>query len=196
MAPVTFSFDLGSPYAWLSAERVAAAFAPREVVWEPVLLGGVFAATGRSSWATHGPGPRAAGIAEIERRASERGLPSLVWPDPWPGSYLLAMRVATLVLRGGGQDALRRFALTAFRLAFTTGTDLAAAEGIGAAAARAGIDGATAIVAAGDRAVKDELRARTDAAVTRGVHGVPSFTLPDGTVFFGDDQLDTAVAAA
>lgn len=55
-----FYYDLGSPYAWLTAERI------RGATWIPVLLGGIFHATGRSSWAR--TGRRAAGIAEIERR--------------------------------------------------------------------------------------------------------------------------------
>lgn len=195
MADVIFSFDLGSPYGWLAAERVDDAFAPRTVVWEPVLLGGIFAATGRSSWALAGDATRADGIAEIERRARERGLPPVVWPDPWPGSYLTVMRVASAVLRAGGQDALRRFTLAAYRIAFTEGADLATADGIGAAAERAGLGaGGGLLVAAGDRAVKDALRATTDAAIARGVIGVPSFTV-DGTVHFGDDALDAAAAA-
>lgn len=195
MSDVTFSFDLGSPYAWLAAERVDALFAPRTVVWEPVLLGGVFAATGRSSWARAGDAPRAQGLEEIERRARERGLPPVVWPDPWPGDYLLAMRVATAVLRHGGQDALRRFARSAFRLAFTEGFDLSGAEGLGAAADRAGFPGAALLVAAADRGTKDALRSATEAALARGVRGVPSFTVY-GEVHFGDDVLDAAAAAA
>lgn len=194
MASIIFSFDLGSPYGWLSAERVDALLAPGEVVWEPVLLGGIFGATGRSSWATHGDEPRDGGIAEIERRARERKLPPLVWPDPWPGSYLLAMRVATAVLRASGQDGLRAFTLAAYRVAFTEGVDLATAEGIGIAAERVGLSGATLLIAAGDQATKDALRATTDAAIARGVIGVPSFTLADGHVVFGDDELDTLAA--
>jgi 2-hydroxychromene-2-carboxylate isomerase len=194
MSDVLFSFDLGSPYAWLAAERVDALLAPRTVVWEPVLLGGIFRATGRSSWALQGDEPREAGVAEIERRARERGLPALVWPDPWPDNYLLVMRAATAVLRSGGQERLRAFALAALRAAFTEGIVLATAEGVGIAAERAGLDGATLILAAGDQAVKDELRARTEAAVARGVRGVPSFTV-DGRVVFGDDELDAAAAA-
>jgi 2-hydroxychromene-2-carboxylate isomerase len=82
-----FYYDLGSPYAWLTAERTG-----DRAEWVPVLLGGIFRATGRSSWAE--TGARADGIAEIERRADERGLPALRWPDPWPNDGLLAMRAA------------------------------------------------------------------------------------------------------
>src|SRR4051794_39327999 len=45
-----FFYDLGSPYAWLSAERIDSLFAVAPV-WVPVVLGGIFKATGRGSWA-------------------------------------------------------------------------------------------------------------------------------------------------
>ena len=61
--------------------------------WVPVLLGGIFKATGRSSW---GEGEaRADGMAEVERRASERGLGAVRWPEPWPNDGLAAMRANT-----------------------------------------------------------------------------------------------------
>jgi 2-hydroxychromene-2-carboxylate isomerase len=47
MRPV-FYFDLGSPYAYLSAERVNHFF-PEVPIWQPVLLGAIFKATGRTS---------------------------------------------------------------------------------------------------------------------------------------------------
>lgn len=190
VSTVTFSFDLGSPYGWLAAERIDALLTPHEVVWEPVLLGGIFAASGRSSWALAGDESRRGGVAEIERRARDRALPPMVWPDPWPTSYLTIMRVTTAVLREAGPDAMKRFALAAYRASFTEGVDLAGAEGIGVAAERAGLDGALLLIAAGDVANKAALRATTDAALARGVRGVPSFTLPDGRVVFGDDELD------
>ena len=50
MPDVRFYFDLGSPYAYLAAERVSTLL-PEPVHWQPVLLGGLFRLTGRSTWA-------------------------------------------------------------------------------------------------------------------------------------------------
>jgi 2-hydroxychromene-2-carboxylate isomerase len=94
-----FYYDLGSPYAYLAAERVNALFVdavgePPE--WKPILLGGLFQRFGRDSWA-NGP-DRADGIAEVERRASAYGLPPLRWPEPpsrWPGFARPSRPVAT-----------------------------------------------------------------------------------------------------
>jgi 2-hydroxychromene-2-carboxylate isomerase len=45
------------------------------------------------------------------------------------------------------------------------------------------------------RSVKEALRAATDAAAERGVEGVPAVVV-GGEVFWGDDRLEEAVAAA
>ena len=66
---VTFYFDLGSPYAYLAAERLERLL-PEPVRWQPVLLGGLFKLTGRSSWALGDYRRRQSGMAEIERRAA------------------------------------------------------------------------------------------------------------------------------
>lgn len=104
-----FFLDLGSPYAWLSAERVDRLFGEsgRETpLWRPVLLGGLFRRFDRGSWAK--TERREAGVSEIERRAREYGLPEPVWPEPWPDSYLFAMRVATFWGDDALEEALRR----------------------------------------------------------------------------------------
>ena len=116
--PITFYYDLNSPYAWLAAERIHG-LTDAQVDWVPVLLGGIFRATGRGSWAL--TDARAKGIADIEQRAAARGLPPIRWPEPWPNDGLTAMRLATYAdTRGLG----RRFALEAFRCSFLEGRTL------------------------------------------------------------------------
>jgi len=180
-------FDVGSPYAWLAAERVESILGP--VVWRPVLLGGIFAAVGRSSWAQ--TDARGAGVAEIERRASGRGLPPVRWPDRWPNDGLRAMRVAAWADRisAPGHDAVRAFALAAMRTQFVEGRPLDDEGGIRAALQAAGLDADEGLAAAEDPAVKAHLRARTDDAVARGVIGVPTLAFGDRLVW-GDDGLD------
>src|SRR3954465_1459499 len=96
-----------SPYAYLAAERVDRVLAepPR---WQPVLLGGLFKLTGRSSWALGAFERRRRGMAEVGRRAAASGLPPLRWPDPWPDDYLAAMRLATwAAAQGRARDFAR-----------------------------------------------------------------------------------------
>lgn len=185
-----FFFDLGSPYAWLAAERIDALFESkgRELpVWRPVLLGGLFQRFGRSSWAK--TELRADGISEIERRASDYGLPKMVWPEPWPDSYLFAMRVATFAEKEG---LLKQFALTSFRDGFTRGIDQANPENVLDAAASAGLDRASAALAAASPEIKQALKDATARAGDLNVTGIPSFLI-DGSVVWGDDRLDRAL---
>lgn len=189
----TFYFDLGSPYAYLAAERVSALFAEaglEQPEWEPVLLGGLFKRFGRDSWA-NGP-DRAEGIAEVERRAAAYGLPPLAWPEPWPGNTLFAMRAATFAKQTGRTVS---FALAAFRQAFAAGRDLSDTENVLIAAAAAELHPRALLKAVETEGVKRALREATDRAAELGVRGVPSL-LVDGAVFWGDDRLEEAVAAA
>jgi 2-hydroxychromene-2-carboxylate isomerase len=186
---VRFFYDIGSPYAWLAAERIDALM-PGEVAWTPVLLGAIFKATGRSSWARTSRRPR--GMAEIERRAAERGLPAVRWPDPWPNDGLAVMRVAAYAHQAG---AGKRFAIEAFRAHFCEGAAMERPESIALAASQSGLDPEAALAAARDPAVKRLLRATTDAALAAGVFGVPSVEV-QGTVYWGDDRLEAAAAGA
>ena len=187
MTAPQFYFDVGSPYAYLAAERIDTVLG-RPPEWRPVLLGGIFKATGRSSWARAGDESRQAGIAEIEARAAARHLPPLRWPDGWPSDYLFAMRVATWAGREAGAQA---FGTAALRAAFQDGADLSRRETVLEVAAAAGLDAERAGAAAETPEIKAALRAATDEAVAAGVHGVPAVVV-GGEVFWGDDQLEDA----
>ncbi len=193
MARATFYYDLGSPYAYLAAERISGLFTEAELEqpeWQPVLLGGLFGHFGRSSW---GQGPeREAGMAECQRRASAYGLPPIVWPDPWPGNMLTAMRVATFAKQTGRTVS---FSLAAFRQQFAAGRDLSEPDNVYIAAAACELHPRALAKAIQTQSVKDALRAATEEAAARGVEGVPAVVVGE-RVFWGDDRLEDAVAAA
>jgi 2-hydroxychromene-2-carboxylate isomerase len=192
-ARATFYFDLGSPYAYLTAERISGVFTDAELEqpeWQPILLGGLFQRFGRESWA-NGP-EREDGIAEVERRTKDLGLAPLVWPEPWPGDMLFAMRVATFAKQTGRTVS---FALAAFRQAFAAGRDLSEHDNVLISAAACELHPNAVSKAAGTESVKNALREATDQAAEAGVIGVPSLLVGD-EVFWGDDRLEEAVEAA
>src|SRR3954451_8752158 len=191
--PATFYFDLGSPYAYLTAERISGLFTEaglEQPEWQPVLLGGLFRTFGRDSWA-NGP-ERAEGIAEVERRAAAYGLPPLAWPEPWPGNTLFAMRVATFAKQTGRTVS---FALAAFRQAFAAGRDLSEPDNVLIAAAACELHPRALLKAVETQGVKSALREATDRAAELGITGVPALVV-DGKIFWGDDRVEEAVAAA
>jgi len=186
----TFFFDLGSPYAYLVAERISEVL-PEPVAWQPVSLGGLFKANGRSSWGLGDPAGRQEGMTEVERRAVLYGLPPVLWPDPWPSNYLFAMRVATFAFQQGRG---REFTVRAFRHAFQQGRDLGVPERVLDVAAEAGLDPRALEAASSDPEVKLALRTATETAHGLGVFGVPTVAV-GAELFWGDDRLRDAAAA-
>lgn len=191
--PVGFYYDLGSPYAYLAAERVSRLFDEAglsQPEWRPVLLGALFGEFGRASWML-GP-EREAGMAEVERRAERYGLQPVRWPDPCPGNTLHAMRVATYAKSIGRTVS---FSLAAFRQAFAGGRDLTDPDNVAIAAAACELHPNAIARAAASDGVKRRLREATAEAAARGVSGVPTVVVGE-QVFWGDDRLEEAVAAA
>lgn len=186
-----FCFDLGSPYAYLAAERIQALLGDA-LLWRPVSLGALFKLTGRSSWSLGDPLRRRAGMQEVERRARAYGLPALRWPEPWPSDYLFAMRAATFASE---QGVGREFALHAFRDAFQRGRDLGIAQNVLSAAGETGLDPSDVERAAADPQIKLALREASAAAHERGVSGVPTLIVGNA-LFWGDDRLQEAAEAA
>jgi len=188
-----FYFDLASPYAYLAAERISGLFTEAELEqpeWRPILVGALMKEQGRTSRAL--TDERAANLAEVERRAAAYGLPPLVWPEPMPANSLTAMRAATFAKQTGRAVS---FALAAFRQAFAAGRDLSDPDNIAIAGAACELHPRALLKAVATSGVKDELRRATEEAAAAGVRGVPTVVV--GTeVFWGDDRLEDAVAAA
>lgn len=183
-----FYYDLGSPYAYLAAERIHHVL-PEIPVWQPILLGGIWQQTGGGSWAN--TDQRDHGMREVERRALDYGLMSVRWPDPWPANTLQAMRVATFAQQAGRVVA---YSLAAFRQAFAGGKDLSQIDYVLMAAAACELHPNAVLKALDTQSIKDRLRDATAEAYERGVRGVPTVAIGD-QLFYGDDRLEDAAAA-
>jgi len=182
-----FFFGAMSPYSWISAERIGALLPEAE--WRAVFLGAIFNTNGRSSWGL-GEG-RAAGMADCEERAAKYGLGPIRWPERWPTNDLHVARAITFAARAG---LLEAYALSAMRMAFLEGADLAEPDVVLEAGTRVGIDAHTLRDALADPAIKSALRDATDDALARGVFGVPSVIIGE-ELFWGDDRLEEAAGA-
>jgi 2-hydroxychromene-2-carboxylate isomerase len=187
MTSTTLFLDLGSPYAYLAAERVHAVI-PGPVDFQPVLLGAIFQRRGWGSWAQ--TEHRAAGMAEVEARAERYGLAPMVWPEPWPANALAADRAAAWAKQRGSSES---FILALYRREFRQGADISSRQVLAAAATDAGLDPDELIEAIQQPEIKDALRQATDAAWEVGVRGVPSLWT-GGEIYYGDDQLEAAGA--
>jgi 2-hydroxychromene-2-carboxylate isomerase len=188
-----FYFDLFSPEAYLTAERIINQLPAAE--WIPVFAPDLPAADLLDGFLC--PTDRDAFCDRIERRAAQSGLQELRWPDPFPCDSAYAMRVATYARQIGRAVA---FSLAAFRQAFAGGRDLGAPDNVMIAAAACEMHPRAVSKSAGLTSIARALEDATAHAAHRGVRDVPAVWVPAvgdvaGRVFHGDDALDGAVRA-
>lgn len=185
---VEFFFDVGSPASYLAWTQLPAlcAAAGAELVYRPMLLGGVFQATGNASPAAV-PAKGAYTSMDLARHARRYGVPFRSNPF-FPIITLTLMRGAVGVQRQQPerfQDYLR----AVFQALWVDAQDLNQPALVAATLQAAGFDPAQVLQWANDAGTKAQLRATTEEAVARGVFGAPTMFV--GTeMFFGQDRLD------
>jgi 2-hydroxychromene-2-carboxylate isomerase len=191
----TFYYDFSSPYSYLAAERISGVFAEAGVEqpeWTPISFGHLLQSTGRRPWSFEED--KTEDLTEIERRADERGLPKVLYPDGWPiESYsLIPLRAATYAKESG---RVVSFSLAAFRQHFAAGRPLNDADNVLLAAAACELHPKAVLKGIETKSIKDKLAQVTGEAIERGVEGVPTVAVGD-ELFWGDDRLEAAASAA
>jgi 2-hydroxychromene-2-carboxylate isomerase len=169
-SPVTaaFYFDLGSPEAYLAAERILHVL-PAPAEWRPVLARELPRSEAGDE---HFDEERAdEERSAFELRAHQAGLQPLRWPSPFPFDSSLAMRVASYA-RSIGRTV--PFAQAAFRQAFAGGHSLENPDFVLIAAAACEMHPAAVLRGAEMRSVREQLAASTVEAATAGVATVPA----------------------
>lgn len=185
-----FYYELNSPYSWLAAERIHQVL-PEPPVWKPISYGHVVKHTGVEPWSFKED--RSEDFAEIEKRAKERSLQPIRWPDGWPlqTPTIKALRAATFAMEIGKGVA---FSLAAFRQEFNAGRSLGDVDTILLAGAACELHPDAILKAIERHSIKQKLIAATNEAIERGVTGVPTVAVDD-QLFHGDDRLEDAAAA-
>ena len=187
---VEFHFDFGSPNAYL-AHCVIPAIEKRSGVrfaYVPVLLGGVFKATGNVSPAVSLRGiknkPEYEAL-ETRRFLARHGITRFA-PNPFfPVNTLQIMRGAVAAQRLG---CFARYVDEVYRHMWADPKKMDEPDVIRAALIESGRPADELIAQSADPGVKQELLANTERAVARGVFGSPSFFV-GGELFFGKDRL-------
>jgi 2-hydroxychromene-2-carboxylate isomerase len=193
----TFYYDFSSPYSYLAAERISGVFAEAEAEqpeWQPISFGHLIQAIGKTPWSMQPGGPNPGDLEEIQRRAAQRGLPEVRYPERWPvESYSLKpIRAATYAKESG---RVVSFSLAAFRQAFAAGRDLSDPDNVLLAAAACELHPKAVLKGIETKSVKERLKAATEEATERGVRGIPTIAIGD-ELFWGDDRLEEAAGAA
>ncbi|HEY2255591.1 MAG TPA: 2-hydroxychromene-2-carboxylate isomerase [Variovorax sp.] len=185
---VDFYFDFGSPAAYLAYTQLPhiCADAGAALVWKPMLLGGVFQATGNRSPAEV-PAKAPYMNVDLQRFARRYQVPFVHNPH-FPINTLLLMRGAT----GMQMHQPGRFGAyvdAVFHAMWVEPRNLNDPGAVGAVLQGAGFDPAALLALANSPEVKDRLKANTQAAVARGVFGAPTMFVGD-QMFWGQDRLD------
>lgn len=193
----TFYYDFSSPYSYLAAERISGLFAEAGVEqpeWQPISFGHVIQTIGKTPWSMRPSGPNPDDLAEIQRRAGERGLPEVRYPEGWPvESYSLNPVRAAVYAKQSGRVV--SFSLAAFRQVFAGGRDMSDVDNVLIAAAACELHPNAVLKGIETASVKEELRRATEEAIERGLEGIPTVAVGE-ELFWGDDRLEDAVAAA
>jgi len=185
---VEYFFDVGSPTSYLAWTRLPqiAAETGATIAWRPLLLGGVFKATGNASPVTV-PAKGRWMNDDIRRWADRYGVPFRFNPH-FPINTLTLMRGAT-GMQMRRPDDFARYLEFVERAMWVEQKNLGDPAVLAATLAEAGFDAAEFMALVGDPEVKARLIATTDEAVARGVFGAPTFFV-GATMFFGQDRLD------
>lgn len=190
MATIDFIFDFGSPNAWL-AGKVLPGIAERTgatVNLIPCLLGGIFKATNnRSPGEAFGEvkGKLAYEALETRRFVARHGIEGFAMNPHFPVNTLMIMRGLIAARRMGVGD---RYLEVVGAAMWQAGEKMDDPEVAARVLAAGGLDAKALLEATQDPAVKAELVANTEAAVARGVFGIPTFFVGD-EMFFGKDRL-------
>lgn len=185
---VDFYFDVGSPaayLAWTQMPRLAAETGAT-VHDRPILLGGVFQATGNRS-PMEVQAKRRWLHEDLNRFAARYGVPFRLNPH-FPINTLMLMRGA-LGLQMRQPEKLRPYVDAVMRAIWVDGRNLNEPAEVAAVLEQAGFDPQALLALTQDPEVKEQLKAATQEAVARGVFGAPTFFIGD-RMFWGQDRLD------
>ncbi|QYY28245.1 2-hydroxychromene-2-carboxylate isomerase [Cupriavidus pinatubonensis] len=185
---VEFYFDVGSPASYLAWTQLPAlcAQAGAQLVYKPMLLGGVFQATGNASPAAV-PAKGRYVSHDLARFARRYGVPLAQNPH-FPIITLMLMRAATAVqLREPEQ--FDHFLSTVFQAIWVDSLNLNDMGLTAQTLARGGFDAGQIEAWVSDPEIKAALKATTDEALQRGVFGAPTMFVGQ-EMFFGQDRLD------
>ena len=190
--PVTVDYylSLNSPWTYLGS-ALFAELAKRNgltVNVKPAKFGPIFEQTGGLPLPKRSPQRRAYRMMELKRWREVRGIPINIEPKYFPCDDSAAVRLV-IAAKLLGKDA-HRLSLEFGRAIWECEETLADPATLASAAGRAGLDVAELRQGGSDAELDALYEQFTQEAVAAGVFGAPSFVLPSGEIFWGQDRLD------
>jgi 2-hydroxychromene-2-carboxylate isomerase len=185
---IEFFFDFGSPTTYLANTQLPklAKECGAQLAYRPMLLGGVFKATGNASPVTVPAKGRWMGV-DMQRWAERYGVPFAFNPH-FPINTLPLMRGACGIQKRH-PEALARYIDAVFEAMWVQPCNMGDPQVLAQVLGAAGFEAQEFMDLIADPQVKAQLISNTDEAVARGVFGAPSMFVGQH-LFFGQDRLD------
>ena len=181
---VTFCFDFGSPYSYLAYNYLSPIKeAGAQIDLKPVLLGGIFKATGNQPPATVQKKGEYM-FKDIQRWSNKLGISFKMNPY-FPILTVPHMRGAILAQK---KDILEDYMQSMFDSMWLKGLNLNDQEILTKVASESGIDPNDFAEGISSDEIKDELRLNTQFAIDKGAFGVPTYFL-ENEIFWGIDSI-------
>ena len=191
--PITVDYylSLNSPWTYIGSAPFAE-IAKRHGVTvnvKPAKFGPIFEQTGGLPLPKRSPQRRAYRMMELKRWREVRGLPLNLEPKHFPCDDTAATRLV-ISAKLQGKDA-HKLSVELGRAVWEREESLADAATMESAAQRAGLDAAALLAGGPSDAETDALYQQyTEEALAAGVFGAPSYVLPSGEIFWGQDRLE------
>ena len=187
MKQVEFYFDIGSPYSYLGFYRIQkiAEQYQTQVVWKPILLGGIFKATGNSSPMAV-PAKAAYSMVDMGRWSKLWDIPVQMNPY-FPLNTLTLMRLITAVQYYQSED-FHKVLTGLFDAMFGSPKNLNDVNELSTTLQLLDLNAEQVKQWLNDDTVKDLLKKRTEEAIQRGVFGAPTWFVND-EMYWGVDHL-------
>lgn len=189
--PVEFYFDCSSPWTYLAfhgIQAIAARF-DAEIVWKPIIVGGVFNRVNQAAYAARDNAPPAKltyTLKDLQDWARLRGV-VLKFP-PACGHPINSVKCMRGCIALAEENLLLPFATLAFQALWIEGRDLGQDEVLRELCRLVGGDEEAFMLAIVSPELKQKLRVSTDELIERGGFGSPTIFLGED-MYFGNDRL-------
>ena len=196
MGRLEFFYDCSSPWTFLAFSRIeeVARETGAELIWKPILVGGVFNAVNPSVYESRERPVKAKAAyyaKDLQDWAHHQGL-RIGMPEVFPVNSVKAMRGAFYAEEDGKISPYSRAVFEAY---WSEGRDISQDEVLREIVDKVGLDADTFFAKIADPAYKARLKENTDEVIARGGFGSPTLFVNGDDMYFGNDRLDLVRAA-
>jgi len=190
MKKIEYYFDCSSPWTYLSFRGILDLSKKYkfEIVWKPILVGGVFNSINPSVYESRKNPVKEKYIysrKDLNDWAKVRGV-EINWPKLFPINSVKAMRGAFFAIQ---ESRIEEYAEIVFKSYWSEGKDISLIEVLHEIIGDFKWDKKSFTSYIEDQSIKDKLSKNTQELIDRGGFGSPTFFINEDEMFFGNDRL-------